>query len=310
MKNVGVEMERVEKRFGSIVAADRISLAIPPCSIVALLGPNGAGKTTALRMIVGILRPDAGRIEFAIDGVRGTGLPTRMAGYLPEERGLYPDIEVLRMLIYFGRLRGMARSDAKRAAHAWLDRLELAGRADAPLKSLSKGNQQKVQFASSVLHRPALAILDEPFSGLDPLNQNLFLELIREMRADGSTVLVSAHQLQLVERLADHVFVLRDGRIVLDEPIQAIRGRRSVEQRITLRIGGGDVDGFVAAVAPAKLERRTDHELVVTLPGEVELRHILAEAAQRLDIKDLQVERPSLHDVYVHAVSAGAGENE
>jgi ABC-2 type transport system ATP-binding protein len=218
-------IDRVCKRFGEIRAVDEVSLQVQPATIVALLGPNGAGKTTLIRMLVGILRPDAGTVRFTFDGRQGAVLPPTLSAYLPEDRGLYGDVAVRRTLAYFGVLRGMDPNDAALAADAWLERLGLQDRRDAPLKELSKGNQQKVQFASAILHRPRFAILDEPFSGLDPLNQDLFIDLIRELREEGASVLLSAHQMQLVERVADRVIIVNLGRRILDDDLDGIRAR-------------------------------------------------------------------------------------
>ena len=206
-------IDRVEKRYATVQAVAGVSFDVSPGEAVALLGPNGAGKTTLLRMLVGITRPDSGRILW--EGVERDALPARDVGYLPEDRGLYQDVPIQRTLEYFARLRGLAAADAARRARAWLERFELADRAEEKLGALSKGNQQKVQFAAAVLHEPRFAILDEPFSGLDPLNQELFLTLVSEMRAGGTTILFSAHQMALVERMADRVFVLHRGRELL-----------------------------------------------------------------------------------------------
>jgi len=209
----------VVKRFVSVTAVDGVSLDIQSGEIFALLGPNGAGKTTLLRMILGLMLPDEGTIRF------GDARSIRPAevGYLPEDRGLYQDVPVLRTLAYFGRLRGMPGAEAVTAAQRWLERLELIDRRNEPLKSLSKGNQQKVQFISSVLHAPRLAILDEPFSGLDPVNQDLFLTLFRELRDNGTTIVLSAHQMQLVERIADRITVMNRGRVVLSGTLDELR---------------------------------------------------------------------------------------
>ena len=205
-------VSEVHKRFATVHAVAGVSLAVFPGEIFALLGPNGAGKTTLLRMLAGITRPDSGSVGWTGPvSARGT-LNAGLSGYLPEDRGLYQDVPVLKTLAYFGRLRGMAREDAAGAARAWLERLSLADRGGEKLGALSKGNQQKVQFAAAVLHRPRFAILDEPFSGLDPLNQELFIGLVQELRDAGTTVLLSAHQMPLVERLADRVFLMHRGR--------------------------------------------------------------------------------------------------
>ncbi len=208
-----LSIDRVEKRYATVQAVAGVSFDVAPGEAVALLGPNGAGKTTLLRMLVGITRPDSGRILW--NGVERVALPPRELGYLPEDRGLYQDMPIRATLAYFARLRGIERRDADARAMRWLERFELADRAGEKLSALSKGNQQKVQFAAAVLHGPRFAILDEPFSGLDPLNQELFLAVVAELRADGTTILFSAHQMSLVERMADRVFVLHRGRELL-----------------------------------------------------------------------------------------------
>jgi ABC-2 type transport system ATP-binding protein len=216
-----LSVRHVVKRFVSTTAVNDVSFDLHSGEVFALLGPNGAGKTTLLRMLLGLMYPDAGEIRFA-DGVP---LPPSQIGYLPEDRGLYQDVPVLRTLIYFGRLRGMTRTDAQQSAERWLERLDLHDRRGELLKALSKGNQQKVQFISAVLHAPRLAVLDEPFSGLDPLNQDLFLTLFRELRAAGTTILLSAHQMQLVERSADRLLVMNRGRVVLAGTLDELRAR-------------------------------------------------------------------------------------
>ncbi len=223
-----VAIRDVGKRFATVTAVDGITLDIRAGRVLALLGPNGAGKTTLLRMILGLLLPDTGSIRWGAtsDGGGGALPDPRTIGYLPEDRGLYPDVEVLRTLVYFGTLRGMSRAAARDAALHWLKRLELHDRAHEQVKALSKGNQQKVQFISAVLHRPRVAVLDEPFSGLDPLNQDLFLTLLRDLAADGTTVVLSAHQLQLVERIADELVVINRGQIVLHGTVEDVRNGR------------------------------------------------------------------------------------
>lgn len=203
-----LSVQSVSKTYATVRAVDGISLDVAPGEMVALLGPNGAGKTTLLRMLVGITRPDQGRIVW--DGRTGA-LEAASLGYLPEDRGLYQDVPILRTLCYFARLRGVPGTEAERLGIEWLGRLGLKDRAAEKLAALSKGNQQKVQFAAAVLHRPRIAILDEPFSGLDPVNQELFLGIMRDLRTAGTTVLFSAHQMSLVERLADRVFVMHRG---------------------------------------------------------------------------------------------------
>ena len=238
-----LSIDGVTKRFGPIAAVDGVSLQVAPGEILALLGPNGAGKTTLIRMIVGLIRPDEGRVTHSLGGADATSPPRHALGYLPEERGLYQDMPILRTLAYFGALHGMSRDEARAAAGPWLARLGLDARGADKVKTLSKGNQQKVQWIAAVLHGPKLAILDEPFSGLDPVNQELFLDLIRELRDGGTTVLFSAHQMALVERLADRLFLVHRGREVLHGTIPELRRQGASLHELYLRAVGAAAAG-------------------------------------------------------------------
>lgn len=191
---------KVTKRFASVLAVDDLSFEVRPDEIFAPLGPNGAGKSTTVRMLAGITRPDSGSLEFRLgDGRPSPWIEPSRLGYLSEERGLYPDQRVLPTLIYFASLRGVDRATAHARAGTWLERFGLTDRANDKVNTLSKGNQQKVQFIASVLHEPLLAMLDEPFSGFDPENQDLVSSMIRELRAMGTTVVLSADHMDLVE---------------------------------------------------------------------------------------------------------------
>ena len=296
-------LEDIEKRFGGIRAVDGISLAVEPGEILALLGPNGAGKTTLLRIALGMLRPDRGRVRYGLGGVAAERPDPTRIGYLPEERGLYQDVPVRRYLAYFAALRGMRRADARREADRWLERLGLADRAGDELRDLSKGNQQKVQFISSIVHRPELAILDEPFGGLDPLNQDLFLALIRELRDAGTTVVLSAHQMQLVERLADRVILIRAGRTAGAGTVEQLRERWGAGTRLLLRVEGEPDLTFLEALTGVRAARRTGAgEVSLEVERDAPLSALLEEIGRRLDVRDLRTETVTLHDIYVRTV--------
>ena len=298
----------VHKQYGSVRAVDDVSVEVHAGEIVALLGPNGAGKTTLIRMLVGLTRPDRGTVTYHTDGAERAGLPAHALGYLPEERGLYQDVSAARTLAYFGRLRGMSRPDAAHATAEWLDRFSLSDRANEPLKALSKGNQQKVQFASTVLHRPRFAILDEPFSGLDPLNQDLFVRTIRELRDGGTTVLLSAHQMQLVERLADRVILLSRGREVLRGTIPELRRRWSAGRKLVVRVSG-DADPALLAGHPAvvQVDRTSADELTVLTHDDSPLSDLLVAIGSRYPVTSVLAEELTLHDIYVRSVEASLG---
>src|SRR4051812_8047360 len=251
-------------------------------------------------MLLGILEPDGGSIEYSIRG--GKPRPDDL-GYLPEDRGLYKDIPVLRTLVYFGVLRGMKRAAARASAIKWLEHLGLAERAGVKLDALSKGNQQKVQFISAVLHRPAFAVLDEPFSGLDPLNQEMFAQFIRGLRDEGMTVLLSAHQMQLVEKLADRVLLMNHGRKVLAGTVDELR----LQTRAAVRLGlyvRGTADPAVFADHPAVVgvETNGNGKLVLLLRDGAVLSDVLVRAGTRLDVVEVHTERLTLHDIYVQAL--------
>jgi ABC-2 type transport system ATP-binding protein len=270
-------------------------------------------------MILEITRPDSGRVTWA----GGGGLDRHRVGYLPEERGLFEDAKVVDMLAYLGTLRGMERRAAGEAARRWLARLELADRAGHKVGTLSKGNQQKVQFAGAILHRPALAVLDEPFSGLDPINQELIMALIRELRDDGTAVLLSAHQLNLAERLCDRFYLIARGRGVLQGTLEGIRrevarGAGEVLQ-VELRAGvaaaghDGNPQALVRAAMPeaeCRVEPGADGtlRLEASLPQAADLSPILGALSGRYAIERVHMRPLSLHEIYLRAVPGGAAE--
>lgn len=300
-------VEHVHRRFARVHAVNDISFHVDAGEIFALLGPNGAGKSTLLRMLVGITRPDSGRIVWRSGNATASRLPAEAIGYLPEDRGLYQDQPLIAVLEYFGTLRGLSRQGARAAATAWLERLELGDRLRDKVGSLSKGNQQKVQFAAAVLHRPRFMILDEPFSGLDPLNQEGFLGLVRALRDEGTTVLFSAHQMALVERLADRLFVMQHGREVLSGTIPAVRERWGGGRRLLLHVEQATDEALQAVRAhPAadRVHRHDDGTIEITLTGATPVGALLTHCAAHVTIVDVRTEQPSLHEVYINTVGA------
>src|SRR5271156_1356821 len=216
-----IVLEKVTKAYDSVTAVNGVSLKVRAGAILGLLGPNGAGKTTTIRMIMNILVPDSGSIrvldELVSDSTRD------QIGYLPEERGLYPRMKVLEIIVFLAALHGLTQAEAARRAKEWLDRLGLAEWSDKKLVDLSKGMQQKVQFITSVIHGPPIMILDEPFSGLDPVNAATIQEIMIDMRKQGSTIVLSTHRMEQVERLCDSICLIDKGRNVLDGELRAIK---------------------------------------------------------------------------------------
>jgi len=298
-----VRVQAVEKRFGKVTAVDRLSFEIGRGEIFALLGPNGAGKSTTVRMLMGIIRPDGGSIHYALsdDGEREPR-PSEL-GYLPEDRGLYREVPIIDTLVYMGVIRGMSRAAARDAAARWLERMELGERMKDKVDALSKGNQQKVQFVASILHRPRFAVLDEPFSGLDPINQERFLSIIRELRDQGTTVLLSAHQMSLVERLADRVLLMNRGREVLHGSISEIKSAARASNKILLRLREApDLSLFEAQPAVERAEWTDNGGVTLFLREQQSLSPLLAALASKLHIEAVHSEEVSLHDIYVRRV--------
>jgi ABC-2 type transport system ATP-binding protein len=241
MRNEGggpaVRLRGVTKRFGHHTAVSELSLDVPRGTVFGLLGPNGSGKTTTIRMIMGILLPDEGRVELLGDA---PGIETNdRVGYLPEERGVYRKMRVLDQLAFLGEIRGMKRGEAVRKAEFWLERLDLSAWADKKLQDLSKGMQQKVQFIGTILHDPEILILDEPFSGLDPINQEVLEEIVREFQRRGTTVLFSTHLMDHAERLCERVCLISRAEKVLDSDLKELK-RKERKGLLALEFEGDD----------------------------------------------------------------------
>jgi len=222
MSKAVLRAEGLCKRFGRLQIVDDLSLEVKPGEVIGLLGPNGSGKTTSLRMMLGLIPPDSGRVS--ILGQPPQRVQDRI-GYLPEERGLYPDERALDMLVYMGRLRGMSHAEARGRALKWMARLGLESHARSKVEKLSHGMQQRLQLIASVLHDPELIILDEPFLGLDPIQTHLLLQILSELRDMGKAILLCTHQLDLAERICDRVAMVFRGRVVIEGTLEEIRRR-------------------------------------------------------------------------------------
>jgi ABC-2 type transport system ATP-binding protein len=291
-------LDRVTKSFDEFVAVDELSIAVRPGRIFGLLGPNGAGKTTTIRMIVGITAPDAGRIE--IFG-RPMGPETQnRIGYLPEERGLYKKMRVGEQLRFLGELKGMAGAEADRAAERWLERMKLSEWRKKKTDELSKGMQQKVQFIATVMHDPDLLILDELFSGLDPVNAGLMEEIVLELKAAGRTIIFSTHMMEAAEKLCDDICLLNRSHKVLEGSLRGVRegfGRNAV----ALRMEGGDgVLDDAALVASVKPYGDYSEVLLAEGANSQELLRRLVERGAR--VSRFERVEPSLRDIFITKV--------
>jgi ABC-2 type transport system ATP-binding protein len=300
-----IHLQGIAKSFGAQTAVEDLDLCVPSGSIYGLLGPNGAGKTTTLRIILDIIGPDRGRVE--VLGSQVDDAVRSRVGYLPEERGLYPRMRVLDHLVFLGVLKGMHRADARAAAQHWLERLELADRSRDRVDTLSKGMQQKVQFLSTVLHHPDLLILDEPFSGLDPLNVDLLKEIVLERQRQGSTVLFSTHRIEDAERLCDRVCMIAGARKVLDGPlgeIKASAGRREV-------LLGLEGDASFLRQLPF-IRRLSDHGnyFEIRLEDGANPQEILKAAlSENVRVRHFELAEPSLREIFLERAGARAAES-
>jgi ABC-2 type transport system ATP-binding protein len=293
-----LEVRGLRRRFGDVVALDGLSFAVESGQLCGFLGPNGAGKTTAMRCIVGVTAPDGGEVRW--QGHRLTADHHGAIGYMPEERGLYPRMPVLEQLVYLARLHGMATGPAQDAARRWIERLGVADRADDPVEALSLGNQQRVQLAAALVHDPELLVLDEPFSGLDPLAVDVMSDVLRERAAAGVAVVFSSHQLDLVEDLCRSVAVVARGRVVLEGEVHALKRRGHRRLRVTVDGGAGWVEQLPPGV---DVEVGDDGAVTVVLPPDGDAGVVLDVARTAGPLRSVQLEEPRLSELFRDAVS-------
>jgi ABC-2 type transport system ATP-binding protein len=292
-----LELEGIRKSFGRHVAVEGLDWRVPRGCIYGFLGPNGAGKTTTIRMVMSIFLPDAGRLR-----VLGQADPRSVKdrlGYLPEEKGLYKKMRAADLIAYFGTLKGLPRREAKRRARDLLKRHGLGDWVDARCEALSKGMGQKVQVLATLIHEPDLVILDEPFSGLDPVNRDLLREVILDMKREGRTVIFSTHVMEQAEEICDHVVLINRGRKVLDGPLAEVK--RSQHEAIRLDYDG---DGSFLGQLPF-VERINDAGKtaeVVLRPG-TDPQELLRALVGRVQVRRFDLREPSLHEIFVRTVT-------
>jgi len=294
-----VLLEEVTKAFGDFVAVDSLSLKAFAGRIYGLLGPNGAGKTTTIRMIVNITMPDSGRIQ--LFGERPTPSLQDRLGYLPEERGLYRKMKVADQLRFFARLKDVPANQIEKKIDRWLDRLKISEWKEKKASELSKGMQQKVQFLSAILHEPDLLILDEPFSGLDPVNLELLKEIVLELKGAGKTIIFSTHQMEVAERICDDICLINRSRKVLEGRLREIKrsfGRNAVSVRLEGSDGRLDESALVS-----KVRKHSDEIEVLLAPG-VSAQELLRELVNSgALVTKFELIEPSLKDIFIETVS-------
>jgi ABC-2 type transport system ATP-binding protein len=294
----------VSRRFGDQVALADVSFEVGPGRMTGFIGANGAGKTTAMRIILGVLAPDTGRVEL---GGRELTLPVRSRfGYMPEERGLYPKMKIAEQLIYLGRVHGLSAAVARRRTDELLERFRLSDRADDLLQTLSLGNQQRVQVAAALVHDPILLVLDEPFSGLDPLAMDAMGDHLRERAAAGVPVLFSSHQLELVERLCDDVVIIHEGQVVAAGEAQGLRAARAgrrIRLRVEVAVGGVvEPDVILRGLAGVTLRSRDGDALVLDLADDADDQALLAAAQRQGAVREFAPALPTLAEIFREVV--------
>jgi ABC-2 type transport system ATP-binding protein len=293
-----VELQDVTKRFGGHTAVDSLNLTVPEGAIYGFIGPNGSGKTTTLRMILRIFYPESGRIS--VLGCDRSRVADDRVGYLPEERGLYKRMRVRDLLTYYARLKGFR--NCRQEIDDWLERFGLADRASGRIDSLSKGMAQKVQFISAVVAQPKLLVLDEPFTGLDPLNMEVLKDAVVTLHRGGTTVIFSTHDMDIAERMCDTVFMICRGRKVLDGTLESIQVQYG-QDTIRVRVGEkGAFENLPGVVRINEYGRYTE----LRMAPQADPQAILRELLSRSRVEHFELARPSLHDIFVRIAGADA----
>lgn len=296
-----IAVHDVSKRFGEHQAVDAVSIAVPEGSIYGFIGPNGSGKTTTIRMIMNIIVPDSGRVEVL---GRGSAAEVRDdVGYLPEERGLYKKMTVQRVLRYYGQLKGKPAAEIDTEIKAWLERLQLSEWADKKVEQLSKGMAQKVQFIAAVVARPKLLILDEPFSGLDPVNAEALKDAVLEMRRRGTTIVFSTHDMHAAELMCERIFMIFRGKKVLDGTLDDIQAEYGYDTARVRTAGGAAILAGLPSV-----DAVNDHGNYQDVKLKGDPQAFLQALVQKTTVQRFEIRRPSLHDIFVRIARPTADE--
>lgn len=296
--DTALEIDTVSKRYGNLVALDAVSFEVRPGELFGFVGSNGAGKTTTMRITLGVLAADSGEVRFAgkpIDHRTRTHI-----GYMPEERGLYPKMKVLDQLVYLAELHGLSANDARTSAENWIARLGLRERRGEEVQKLSLGNQQRVQLAAALVHDPAVLVLDEPFSGLDPLAVDVMSEVLKEKAATGVPVVFSSHQLDLVERLCDRVGIIRDGRMVATGSVAELTANAPARLNVHAPAAAA---GWAAGIPGARVISEDAARTVVELDPGADDQAVLSAALATGPVHEFARHAPSLSELFRNVVT-------
>lgn len=301
MEEVVLHIDRVNKWFKEKRALEDISFKVKKGNILGILGPNGAGKSTTIRILMGILLPDEGKVNYEIG--KGRHIPLQHIGFLPEERGLYKSERVMDIILYLANLKDYDLKKAKERAQMYLQKFDLEGHENTKIEELSKGMAQKVQFIASVIHEPEFLVLDEPFSGLDPVSQDIFKEEIRELAKRGTAILLSSHQMNLVEQLCDQIFLIHQGKEVAYDTVNNIK-ERFANYKCELVGVEGDIDFS----KDERVERVAvdGNKMIVHLHPDVSPLGFVRDLPDTLKWSELHIDRKSLHDIFVSIAKGGA----
>lgn len=293
--NYVVEASHLVKSFGEVHAVSDVTFSVESGEIFGLLGPNGAGKTTTIRMILDLFKPDSGTVS-VLNGPMSEEKKSRI-GYMPEERGLYQDIQLEKCLLYLASLKGMSAANARSRTQVFLDRLDLAQHKKKKVKELSRGMQQKAQIINTIVHSPELIIVDEPFSGLDPVNTQLVKELMYELREQGATIIMSTHMMHQVEELCDRILLIDDGRNVIYGPLNQIRRRYSGHAVLV------QVEGDLPPLSGVQSINQENGALHLTLEDEISPQEILTQlVGQNIVIEQFEIATPTLDEIFIRTV--------
>lgn len=299
-----ITIENISKRFGDFYAVKHFSLKIPSGIIYSLLGPNGAGKTTTIRMVMNIIIPDEGSID-----VLGEKMDEKMksrVGYLPEDRGLYPKMRVAELLLFLAELKGIERQEARKRVDVWLERFDLTGWKQKKVETLSRGMQQKIQFIATVIHRPDLIILDEPFSGLDPVNTKLLKDIMLDMKKEGRTIIFSTHRMEQVEMISDNICLINKAEMVLEGKLSEIKQQYGKNTVIL------DYDGDASFIKSLpEVEKIDDYGkfMEIKMKERSDPQDLLNKSVGRIRINKFEVREPTLNAIFIEKVGVADEKN-